>query len=223
MHDKGEDVMSTEILENLKNAVAEYDVEGAQNWTKKAIEAGIDPVDAADGITEVLKQIGDGFSRGDLFLPDLVGGAAAMQAVMPMIQEEIERRGAKRRSLGTIAIGTVYGDIHDIGKTLVSALLAAAGFEVIDLGINVGVDEFVAAVEQHRPSILAMSALMTTTASEQRRVLETLEREGLRDGVRVMVGGGGITKEFAARIGADGYGSTAPEAVKLAKQLLSIE
>jgi corrinoid protein of di/trimethylamine methyltransferase len=224
MCDKGENVMSTEILENLKNAVAEYDAEGARDWTKKAIEAGIDPVDAADAITEVLKQIGDGFGRGELFLPELVGGAEAMKGAMAIIQEEMKRRGGKKlKAVGTVAIGTVYGDIHDIGKALVSTLLTAGGFQVIDLGINVSAEAFVQAVREDEPEILAMSALMTTTVSEQEKVIRSLEREGLRHRVRVMVGGGGITKEFAVRIGADGYGSTAPEAVKLANGLLSVE
>jgi len=122
-----------------------------------------------------------------------------------------------------VAIGTVYGDIHDIGKALVAALLTAGGFHVIDLGINVGAEQFLQAVRESEPQILAMSALMTTTAPEQEKVLRVLESEGLRNQVKVMVGGGGITREFAEQIGADGYGSTAPEAVRLANELLGLK
>jgi trimethylamine corrinoid protein len=217
-------VVSTEILARLKKAVLEYDPEGARSFTQEAIETGVDPVKAADAITEALQEIGDGYGRGDLFLPDLVGGAQAMKSCMPVIEQELKRRGkGKLKSLATIALGTVYGDIHDIGKALVAALLTAGGFDVLDLGTNVSAETFLQAVRDRSPEIVAMSALMTTTAPEQEKVLRALEREGLREKVKVMVGGGGITREFAERIGADGYGSTAPEAVRLARQLLGLD
>jgi len=216
--------VSTEILARLKKAVLEYDPEGARSLTQEAIEAGVEPVKAADAITEALQEIGDGYGRGDLFLPDLVGGAQAMKSCMPVIEEELKRRGkGKLKSLATVALGTVYGDIHDIGKALVAALLTAGGFDVLDLGTNVSAEAFLQAVRDSSPEIVAMSALMTTTAPEQEKVLRALEREGLREKVKVMVGGGGITREFAERIGADGYGSTAPEAVRLARQLLGLD
>lgn len=215
--------MSIETLESLKKAVARYDAEGAASWARKALEEGVDPVKAADALTEAIRRIGDGYGRGELFLPDLVGAAEAMKSAMPIIQEEIKRRGKRLKTLGTVVIGTVYGDIHDIGKTMVSTLLTAEGFEVIDLGVNITAQEFLEATKKHRSDILAMSALMTTTSPEQRKVLKALESAGLRDRVKVMVGGGAITEEFAKSIGADGYGATAPDAVKLARRLIGVE
>ncbi|MEM2843736.1 MAG: cobalamin-dependent protein, partial [Candidatus Bathyarchaeia archaeon] len=151
---------------------------------------------------------------------DLVGAANAMQSAMSIIEEEIKRRGGKKESLGTVVIGTVYGDIHDIGKNMVVAFLLAEGFEVYDLGVNVSAEEFIEAVKRHKADILAMSALMTTTAPEQKKVIEMLKKENLRDKVKVIVGGAAITEEFAQEIEADGYESTAVRAAKLAKKLI---
>ena len=212
--------MSTEIIENLKKAVLEYDSRGAANWAKKSVQEKIDPFKALDAMTAVIREIGDGFGKGELFLPDLIGAADAMSAATPMLNEEIKRSGAKKESLGTVVIGTVYGDIHTIGKSMVATLLTAEGFEVNDLGIDVNSEEFVKGVKKYRPHILAMSALMTMTAPEQKKVIETLKNEGLRDKVKIMVGGGAITQEFADGIGADGYDPTAPGAVKLARRLI---
>ena len=122
--------------------------------------------------------------------------------------------------LGTIVIGTVYGDIHSIGKTLVATLSAAAGFKVVDLGINITAEEFMAAIREHNPNILAMSTLLTTTAPEQAKIIKSLKEEGLREKVKVVVGGGGITHDFAEKIGADGYEPTAPMAVELFKKIV---
>ncbi|MDH5781223.1 MAG: cobalamin-dependent protein [Dehalococcoidia bacterium] len=212
--------MSAEILENLKKTIIEYDSEGAASWARKAVQEKIDPVKALDTMTAAIKQVGDGFARGELWLPELVGAADAMTSATPIIEEEIKRRGTKRESLGTVVIGTVYGDIHSIGKTMVAVLLTADGFVVNDLGINVTAENFVEGVKRYSPDILAMSALMTMTAPEQKKVIATLKKEGLRDKVKIMVGGGAITQEFADSIGADGYDPTAPGAVKLARRLI---
>ena len=212
--------MSIEVLDNLKKAIIEYDSQGAASWAKIVVKEGIDPTMALDAMTVAIRQIGDGFSRGELWLPDLVGAADAMSAATPIIEEEIKRVGAKRESLGTVVIGTVYGDIHTIGKTMVATLLQADGFIVNDLGINVTTEGFLEGINKYKADILAMSSLMTTTASEQRKVIEILKKEGIRDRVRVMVGGGAITQEFADSIGADGYDPTAPGAVKLARRLI---
>jgi len=212
--------MNIEVLESLKKTIIEYDREGAASWAKKVVEERIDPTKALDAMTSAIRQIGDGFSRGELFLPDLVGAADAMSAATPIIEEEIKRVGAKRESLGTVVIGTVYGDIHTIGKTMVATLLTANGFAVNDLGINVTAESFVQGVNEHKAGILAMSALMTTTAPEQRKVIGALKKEGIRDTVKIMVGGGAITQEFADSIGADGYDPTAPGAVELARRLV---
>ena len=212
--------MSTEVLEELKKAIVTYDLEGAARWAKKAVREKIDPIEALDTMTVAIRQVGEGFGNGELWLPDLVGAAAAMTSAMPIIEEEIKRAGAKRESVGIVVIGTVYGDIHTIGKTMVATMLTADGFAVTDLGINVTAENFVKGITENNADILAMSALMTTTAPEQRKIIENLERENLRDKVKIMVGGGAITQDFANSIGADGYDPTAPGAVKLARTLV---
>ena len=212
--------MSTDVLENLKKAIVEYDSEEAANWARRAIQEKIDPVKTLAAMTAAIRQVGDGFGKGELWLPDLVGAADAMTSATPIIEKEIKRRGITRESLGTVVIGTVYGDIHTIGKTMVATLLIAEGFVVNDLGINVTSERFVEGIKKYKADILAMSALMTMTAPEQRKVIETLKKEELRDKVKIMVGGGAITQEFANSIGADGYDPTAPGAVKLARRLI---
>ncbi len=212
--------MSKDIFQNLKKAIIEYDTERAASLAKEAIEKKIDPMKALDAMTEGIRQVGDGFGRGELWLPDLAGAADAMSSAMPIIEEEIKRTGAKRVSLGTVIAGTVFGDIHSIGKTMVCTLLTAEGFEVHDLGVNIKAEEFLEATKKYDADILAMSALMTMTASEQKKVIEYLKKEGLRDKIKIMVGGGAITEEFAKDVGADGYDPTAPGAVKLARRLI---
>ncbi len=212
---------SQEILENLKKTIAEYDTERAADLARKAMAENIDPIEAVDALITAIREVGDGFGRGELWLPDLMGAAEAMQSAMPILEEEITRKGLKRESAGIVVIGTVYGDIHDIGKTMVGTLLTAAGFSVYDIGVNKTIAEFLAAVKKHKPNILAMSALLTMTAPEQQKIIETLKEEGLRDKVKIMVGGGAITQEFASKIKADGYDATAPGAVDLARKLLA--
>ena len=213
--------MSNEILENLKKAILEYESEKAANLAREALEKKIDPAKALNVMTEAVRQVGDGFGKGELWLPDLVGAADAMQSAMPIIQKEIKRKGAKVETLGVVVVGTVFGDIHNIGETMVCTLLAAEGFTVHDLGVNVTAEKFIEAVKKYKADILAMSALMTMTAPEQRKVIAILKKENLRDKVKVMVGGGSITEEFAKNIGADGYDPTAPGGAKLARRLLN--
>ncbi len=214
--------MEAEILENLKKAVLEYESEEAERWAKRAVEEQVDPLKALDALTEAIKEVGDGFGRGELWLPDLVGAAAAMESALPAVEEAFKSSGKRRESLGVVVIGTVFGDIHTIGKSMLGTMLTAEGFEVHDLGINVPAEQFVAAVKEYQPDILAMSALLTTTAPEAKKVIEALKAEGLRDKVKVMVGGGAITEGFARSMGADGYDPTAPGAVGVAKALLGI-
>lgn len=211
--------MSNEILRNLKKAVLEYDGEAAANWARKALEEVVDPAKALDALTEGIKQVGDGYGRGELWLPDLVGAAEAMKGAVPILEEEIKRRGKKRETAGVIVLGTVKGDIHDIGKNIVATLLTINGFGVVDLGVDVATEKFIGAVVQHKADILALSALLTMTAHEQRRVIDALKEEGIRDKVKVMVGGGALTQGFADDIGADGYEPTAVGAAKLARRL----
>jgi trimethylamine corrinoid protein len=215
--------MEYEILENLKRAVMEYDVQGAQEWGEKAVAEGIDPIKGLDALTEAIREVGEGYERGDLWLPDLVGAADALQAAMPIFEEEIRQRGAERETLGTVVIGTVKGDIHTIGKMMVSTFLTAAGFAVYDIGVDVDAQKFMDGVKEYHADVLAMSALLTFTAPEQRRVIQALEEAGIRDQVKVIVGGGAITADFAESIGADGYEPAAPGTVTLVSKLLGLE
>jgi len=209
------------ILKEIKEAVLNFDRKAVAELAEKGIGEDIDPLEMFDVLKEVIGAVGEGFSKGELFLPHLVGAADAVEGGMPIIMEEIRNRGKKVESLGTVVIGTVLGDIHSIGKTMVAALLAAEGFTVHDIGINVTALEFVRAVTDNHAHILAMSALLTTTAPEQSRVIELLKQKGIRSKMKVMVGGGAITNEFANEIGADGYSGTAPGAVKLARRLIA--
>ncbi|MFC1931088.1 corrinoid protein [Chloroflexota bacterium] len=214
--------MSADILGNLKRAIFEYDSEAATMWAQKAVEERIEPFEAIDAMKSAIREIGDAFGKGELFLPDLVGAAETLSAAMPIIENEILKSAAKYKSLGKVVIGTVHGDIHTIGKTMVATLLTAEGFTVYDLGVNVTAEEFIDAIKKHKPDILAMSALLTTTAQEQKKVISVLKEEGLRGEVKVMVGGGAIDKEFADSIGADGYEATAPGAAKLARKFIGL-
>lgn len=212
--------MEEEILTNLAKAVKEYDTAGAKHLAHEAMEGGIEPLKALEALTVAIREVGDAFSEGDCFLPELVGAADAMQAAMPIVEDVIKERGQTRESAGKVVAGTVFGDIHNIGKTILCTLLTADGFEVIDLGIDVTKEKFIEAVKEEKPDILAMSALLTITAQEQKNVIEALNAEGIRSGVKVIIGGGAISDHFAEKIGADGYDPTAPGGVKLARKLL---
>jgi methylmalonyl-CoA mutase cobalamin-binding domain/chain len=211
-----------EILDGLSRAVVEGDEQGAVRWVKKAVEERVDPIKALDALTSGMRQVDKGFVREVLALPDVVMAAFAVKSAMPIVEEEIKRTGRKVGALGTVVIGTVHGDIHDIGKTMVATLLTAEGFEVIDLGVNVTAEQFMEAIREHRPDILAMSALTTMTAPEQGKVVNALKQEGLRDKAKIMIGGGAITQELAEKIGADGYEPTARGAVGLAERLIGL-
>jgi methylmalonyl-CoA mutase cobalamin-binding domain/chain len=212
--------VESEILENLRRAVLEYDSKGAVSWARKAVEEKIAPLKALDALTEAIREVGDGFGKGELFLPEIVGAADAMKSATPIIEEELKKMGAKRDSVGTVVMGTVFGDIHDIGKSMVCMLLATDGFEVIDLGVNVEAERFIESVRKYKPDILGMSALLTSFVSEQKKIINTLKEEGLRDKVKIMVGGGALNEATAENIGADGYDPIAPGAVKLARRLV---
>ena len=187
--------------EELRSAIVEYNNELAVGAAKAVAEQGLDPLKALEVMTEAIRDIGERFGKGELYLPDLVGASGAMLSAMPIIDEELKVRGAKREGLGIIVAGTVYGDIHTIGKTMVATLLMAAGFTVYDIGVNITPEAFVDAVRKREADILCMSALMTITAPEQRKTIEELKEAGIRKKVKVMVGGSAITQEFADSIG----------------------
>lgn len=210
-------------IQSLKGVILDFDIDRAEEVARNAVDSGTDPLLAAAALTDAIRQVGDAFGKGDLFLPDLVCASEVLKKAFPIINDAIEKKGATQESLGKVVIGTVFGDIHSIGKGMVSTLLYAAGFKVIDLGINVKGEDFLKAVKDEKANVLAMSALLTTTAMEQKKVIEGLKEAGIRDRVKVVVGGSPINQEFADSIGADGYGSTAPEGVRVVKRLLGIK
>jgi 5-methyltetrahydrofolate--homocysteine methyltransferase len=210
----------TELLKDLERAVFEYDAIKAELLTRQIVNQKIDIHSAFDCLTKAISIIGDRFAIGELFLPELVGAGFVVDKAMKILQDEIKRTGKQENYKGVIVIGTVFGDIHSIGKNMVAAFCRASGFKVIDLGENISAEKFIKAVENHTPNILAMSSLLTTTMAEQQKIIKGLSNKGIRKNIKIMVGGGPVTKEFSIRIGADGYSPTAPGAAKLALELL---
>jgi methylmalonyl-CoA mutase cobalamin-binding domain/chain len=211
----------SELLNDLRNAVVEGNIEAAERLARQVVAEGVDVLRAFDeGLRKGITEVGDGFACGDYFLPDLVISAEAMKAASTVLEQEIARTGVVRARVGKVVIGTVEGDLHDIGKTIVATLLAVHGFEVVDLGVNVSTQAFLAAVREHRPQILGMSSLLTITAKELKKVIDALQQAGIRDTVKVMIGGGAVTQQVADSIGADGFAHDAELGVRAAKRLL---
>jgi methanogenic corrinoid protein MtbC1 len=214
--------MSISLLANLKNSIITFNSDETLKWTKQIIEEKVDLIEAMNAITEAMRTVGEGYTAGIYFLPELIGAASAVQQAIPLIEEEIQKAGASRETRGKVVIGTVAGDIHTIGKGMVSALFIAGGFYVHDLGTDVSTDRFVQAVREEKPDILAMSALLSSTAPETEKVIKVLQETGLRNEVKVIIGGGAITEDYATAIKADGFSATAPGAVKLVEHMLAL-
>ncbi len=188
--------------------------------TRDALAGGVEPLAIIDhGLVPGIREVGDRFQCGEYFLPNLIASARAMGAAMTLLEPELRARQQSMTRLGTVVIGTVKGDIHEIGKSLVATMLSANGFTVHDLGVDVPPERFLAAVREHHANLVGMSALLTTTMGNQRKVIEMLRAEGLRESVKVMVGGAPVTEPWARDIGADGYAEDAIGAVALAKTL----
>jgi corrinoid protein of di/trimethylamine methyltransferase len=212
--------MKQERLNEVKQAIFDYNRDGVAGIVQNALAEGIGPLVITDALIQSVRDIGKSYENGTMFLPDMICAADTMNNALPILQEELLKRGQTRESLGTVVIGAVAGDIHTIGKAMVGAMLVAEGFEVYDIGINVATEKFLEAVKQHNPVILGMSALLTTTVPEAKKVIDALIKEGLRDRVKVMVGGGAVTEALAKSYGADGYDDTAPGAALVARKLI---
>jgi corrinoid protein of di/trimethylamine methyltransferase len=214
--------MQDELFQQMKQAIIDGDPGRARELSQKAIVLGIPPLDAIHhGFVPGLDFVGQQFAEGEMFLPDLVLASEAMKAATSSLEPEIQKTGATRESLGKIVLGTVKGDIHEIGKTLVGTMLTANGFEVFDLGVDVPFEAFALKAKELHADIIGVSALLTTTMTGQKNVVEAVERHGLRPHVKIIVGGAPVTQSWAEEIGADGYGKDALASVALARNLLN--
>ncbi|MGI6406155.1 MAG: cobalamin B12-binding domain-containing protein [Syntrophaceticus sp.] len=213
--------MSQEALKNVLDAVVEGEVEDVAEFTEKAVAAGVKPLDILnEGLVKGIEVVGERYATGDYFLPDLILGAKAMDAGIGIIEPLLTSE--KREFLGRVLMGTVEGDLHDIGKNIVMMMLKSNGFEVFDLGVDVPSKVFVEKVKELKPQVIGISALLTTTVDKQKEIIELLQEEGLRDQVKVIIGGAPINQAWSEKIGADGYGEDALSAVGLCKNLLNV-
>ena len=216
-------MQTEELFKEMAQSITDGEAEKAAELAKKSIELGIDPLDAINkGFVTGVNYVGDQFSCGNMFLPELVMAGEAMKSAVAVLEPELARRGSERKMLGKVVLCTVEGDIHEIGKTLVGTMLSATGFQVFDMGVDVPIMKVVEKAREVNADIVALSALLTTTMVHQKDVIEALEDVGLRNKVKVMVGGAPVTQEWVKQIGADGYSEDAIGAARIAKQLMGL-
>lgn len=208
-----------ENLQTIANAVYNGESETVAEYTKKTIEEGFSAVEILEkGLMFGMDRVGVDFKSGDLFIPEVLVASRAMQAGMEILKPLLMTQEVK--TPGKIVLGTVQGDLHDIGKSLVSIMLQGAGFEVVDLGVDVSTEKFLEAITTHKPDLVGMSSLLTTTMPQMEANIKAIEKAGLRKNVQIMVGGAPLTESYAQSIGADGYAQNSSLAVDKAKELL---
>jgi methylmalonyl-CoA mutase cobalamin-binding domain/chain len=208
-----------EILKGLYDNTLVGNAPEVKDLTNQGLELDVDPETMLyDALIPSLEEVGARFERGDFFVPEMLIAARAMQGALDILRPLLAETGAKQ--VGTYVMGTVKGDVHDIGKNLVNIMLEGAGFTVYDLGVNVAPETFVEKVNEHQPDIVGFSAFLTTTMPMFKANINALEKAGIRDDVIVMVGGAPVTQEYADMVGADGYAADASTAVRLAKDLI---
>lgn len=208
-----------ENIKSIYDDVIKGDAASAKQNVQTALDAGIVAEDILKrGLIPAMQEVGDRFEKGDYFVPEMLVAARAMEGSLGLLKPLLA--SAEVQSTGKVVLGTVQGDLHDIGKNLVGMMLEGAGFEIVDLGSDVSPEQFTQAVQEDKPDILAMSALLTTTMPAMKTTIEALEKAGLRGQVNVMVGGAPITEEYAKRIGADGFAPDASRAASLAKKIV---
>jgi 5-methyltetrahydrofolate--homocysteine methyltransferase len=207
-------------LDKLQEAIIQGDAIAARNLTGEALNQGAAPLELLDQhLVPAMDEVGRRFEAGEYFVPELLISARAMKAALELLRPLLAARGAQ--PLGRVAIGTVKGDLHDIGKNLVAALLEGGGFEVIDLGVNVAPEQFIAAIHERGAHLVAMSALLTTTMPAMKTTIDALKQAGVRNRVKILVGGAPLTQKYAEEIGADGYSESAVGAVALARKAVA--
>jgi 5-methyltetrahydrofolate--homocysteine methyltransferase len=210
----------SEILSELSTAVIEGNLDVIVDLTKDALDEGVDSKKILDqGLMPGMDHVGVEFKAGNMFVPEVLRSARTMQAALGIIKPLLAETGAKMT--GKVLLGTVKGDLHDIGKNLVAMMCEGAGFEVKDLGKDIEPEAFVTAVKEFEPDIVGMSALLTTTMRAMEQTIKALEEAGVRDKVKIMIGGAPVTQAFSDQIGADGYASNAASASELAKKFVS--
>jgi len=214
--------MANEILTKITRSLVECEPDKTEALTKEALDTGAEPLEIInDGLVPGMEIVGQKFQSGEYFLPQMVIAANAMQQAMELLEPELHARKQVSESEGTVVIGTVKGDIHEIGKSLVATMMSAHGFRVYDVGVDVAAETFVDKVKETGANLVGLSALLTTTMTAQREVIQALEEAGIRDQVKVLVGGAPVTQEWANTIGADGYAEDVIGAVDLGKRLVS--
>ncbi len=207
------------LYERMATAVLEGEADKTPKLVQRALDKDMVPKDILDnGLVPGMNEVGVRFKRGDMFVPEVLMSADAMQAGLKVLRPHLAATGAKL--IGKIVLGTVKGDLHDIGKNMVGMMCEGSGFEVINLGFNIPPEDFVEAIKEHQPDIVGMSALLTTTMRAMGHTIRAIEEAGLRDQVKIMVGGAPVDSAFAERIGADGYGSNGPAGADLAKSFV---
>jgi len=207
------------LLKRVKRAVLDGDGDKTIELTKEAVSQGLRAPQILDeALTPAMDIVGEEYENGDRYVPEMLISAEAMKSAMVVLKPLLADAGVKAR--GKVVIGTVEGDLHDIGKDLVAMMLEGAGFEVVNLGAEITAEEFVKAAKEHKPDIIGMSALLTTTMIHMPEVLDALQQAGLRDQIKVMIGGAPVTQGYADKIGADAYAPDAASATKLAKSLV---
>lgn len=212
--------MSEELFSKLTQAVVDGEPEDAEELARQAVEQGVDALACINqGLMVGIQKVGELFSKGDYFLPELIIGADAMKAALDILEPTLVG-GQAREVVGRVVLGTVEGDLHEIGKTLVGTMLTANGFQVTDIGVDQKPEAFIVAIKDAKADIVGASALLTTTMLQQKKLVEALEEAGIRDKVKVLVGGAPVTDNFAKEIGADGYAEDAISAVDVAYRLM---
>ena len=205
-----------EMLSRIRDAIVNLDIDNIGRLCEEAVKAGVPAYEVVmDGMAKGMEIVGEKYERNEYFLAELIMAGETMKEGMKVLEPYL--KAGELKKIGKVVIGTVRGDLHDIGKNIVATLLSAAGFEVVDLGVDVPPEKFVEAVKENNPDIVGMSALLTTTMVEMEEVIKALKESGLRDKVKVIIGGAPITEEFAKKIGADAAAKDAVEGVNICK------
>jgi corrinoid protein of di/trimethylamine methyltransferase len=211
------------LFEAMKRSVVDGEADEARRLAEEAVRQGVEPIKAIErGFVPGINEVGRAFGCQEMFLPDLVRAGEAMKAAMQALGGALGGAAAARRSAGTVVLGTVKGDIHEIGKNLVATMLSANGFKVHDIGVDAAPDAFVSKAREVKADLIGASALLTTTMPGQQEIIRRLDQAGLRKQVRVIVGGAPVTRDWVKEIGADGYSEDALGAVKVASELLGV-